>query len=59
MTNVELGEPRDRFTVPAADRFLVLLLLAEVLLIAATWPLWTTIDRFPPCRYWQYSATCQ
>ena len=47
MTNVELGEPRDRFTVPAADRFLVLLLLAEVLLIAATWPLWTTIDRFP------------
>ncbi|MEZ6129123.1 MAG: hypothetical protein R3C59_10615 [Planctomycetaceae bacterium] len=34
-------------TVCPGDLFLSLLLLAEVLLLVMTWPLWTTIDRFP------------
>ena len=40
-------EHGDDLTVAPALRFLSLLLLAEVLLIAASWPLWTTIDQFP------------
>lgn len=47
MTDHALTEHSHDTFDTSADRFLCLLLLAEVLLIAATWPLWTTIDRFP------------
>lgn len=47
MTDTEVNERQRDFAGPTANRFLCLLLLAEVLLIAATWPLWTTIHRFP------------
>ncbi len=46
-TNATEGEGEQHSSVDAADRFLALLLVFEVLLVAFTWPLWFTIDRFP------------
>ena len=37
----------EAFGSDIADRFLSMVLIAEILLVAATWPLWTSINRFP------------
>lgn len=47
MSKTGLSESAESPDVRAGNRFLSLLLLAEVVLVATTLPLWTSIDRFP------------